>query len=122
MQKVPTRAMLTLTAIIPREDTTALVIRDITEMERIVNQVSWKALYPLRKNYVIVFSACDGQYLSLFLSKRTMYIIQKQLPTRFGFVVSGIIKVLVILTYTKPHQIILLANSTFKSYQSKSTK
>ena len=93
--------MLTLTAIIPREDTTALVIRDITEMERIVSQVSWKALYPLRINYFVVFSACDGQYLSLFLSKRTMYIIQKQLPTRFGFVVSGIIKVLVILTYTK---------------------
>ena len=93
--------MLMLTAIIQREDTTALVIRAITEMERIVNQVSWKALYPLRKNYVIVFSACNGQYLSLFLSKRTMYIIQKHLPTRFGFVVSGIIKVLIILTYTK---------------------
>ena len=89
MEKVPTRAMITLTAIIPREDTTALVIRDITEMERIVNQVSWKALYPLRINYFVVFSACDGQYLSLFLSKRTMYIIRKQLPTRFGFVVSG---------------------------------
>ena len=93
--------MLMLTAIIQREDTTALVIRAITEMERIVNQVSWKALYPLRKNYVIVFSACNGQYLLLFLSKRTMYIIQKHLPTRFGFVVSGIIKVLIILTYTK---------------------
>ena len=91
--------MLMLTAITQREDTTALVIRAITEMERIVNQVSWKALYPLRKNYVIVFSACNGQYLSLFLSKRTMSIIQKHLPTRFGFVVSGII--LIILTYTK---------------------
>ena len=33
-----------LTAIIPREDTTALVIRVITEMERIVNQVSWQIL------------------------------------------------------------------------------
>ena len=44
-----------LTAIIPREDTPALVIRDITEMERIVNQVRWQALYQLReflKNYV----------------------------------------------------------------------
>ena len=81
--------MLILTAIIQREDTTALVIQAITEMERIVNQVSWKALYPLRKNYVIVFSACNGQYLSLFLWKQTMYIIQKHLPTRFGFVVSG---------------------------------
>ena len=33
-------AMLMLIAKIPREDTTVLVIRDITEMERIVNQVS----------------------------------------------------------------------------------
>ena len=44
-----------LTAIIPREDTTASVIRDITEMERIVNQVRWQALYELGrflKNYV----------------------------------------------------------------------
>ena len=44
-----------LTAIIPREDTTALVIRDITEMERIVNQVRWQVLYRLGgflKSYV----------------------------------------------------------------------
>ena len=40
MLKVPTSAVPMLTAIIPREDTTALVVRDITEMERIVNQVS----------------------------------------------------------------------------------
>ena len=40
MLKVPTSAMTMLTAIIPGEDTTALVIRDIMEMERIVNQVS----------------------------------------------------------------------------------
>ena len=33
-----------LTAVIPRKDTTALVIRDIMEMERIVNQVSWRRL------------------------------------------------------------------------------
>ena len=32
-----------LIATIPREDTTALVIRDITEMERIVSQVSYQA-------------------------------------------------------------------------------
>ena len=60
-QKIPTSAVPMLTAIIPREDTTALVIRDIisrmtfTEMERIVNQVRWPALYQLGrvlKNYV----------------------------------------------------------------------
>ena len=32
-------AVLTPTAITPREDSAALVIRDIMEMERIVNQV-----------------------------------------------------------------------------------
>ena len=39
-----------LTAIIPREDTTALVIRVIMEMERIVNQVSWQILEKFRKS------------------------------------------------------------------------
>ena len=42
MQKTPTSAVPMLTAVIPREDTTALVIRVIMEMERIVNQVSWQ--------------------------------------------------------------------------------
>ena len=39
-----------LTAIIPREDTTALVIRVIMEMERIVNQVSWQILEKFRES------------------------------------------------------------------------
>ena len=65
-QKIPTSAVPMLTAIIPREDTTANVIRDITEMERIVNQVRWQALYELGrflKNYVsmqtIPFNLCE---------------------------------------------------------------
>ena len=59
-----------LTAIIPREDTTANVIRDITEMERIVNQVRWQALYELGrflKNYVSrqyrITCAKSGQFI-----------------------------------------------------------
>ena len=36
-----------LTAIIPREDTTAVVIRDIMEMERIANQVSQQSFIDL---------------------------------------------------------------------------
>ena len=62
-QKIPTSAVPMLTAIIPREDTTANVIRDITEMERIVNQVRWQALYELGrflKNYeTIPFNLCE---------------------------------------------------------------
>ena len=43
-RKIPTSAISMLIATITREDTTALVIRDITEMERIVtNQVRWQA-------------------------------------------------------------------------------
>ena len=62
-QKIPTSAVPMLTAIIPREDTTANVITDITEMERIVNQVRWQALYELGrflKNYeTIPFNLCE---------------------------------------------------------------
>ena len=50
MQKIPTSAVPMLTAVIPRVDTTALVIRVIMEMERIVNQVSWQILEKFRKS------------------------------------------------------------------------
>ena len=56
-QEILTTAVPMLTVIIPREDTTALVIGDITEMERTVNQVSQQTLYRLRRcliNYVII--------------------------------------------------------------------
>ena len=41
------------TAVIPREDTTALVIRDIMEMERIVNQVSWRRLQEIEDTWEV---------------------------------------------------------------------
>ena len=44
-QKIHISAIPMLTAIIPREDTTAVVIRDIMEMERIANQVSQQSFY-----------------------------------------------------------------------------
>ena len=54
-----------LTAIIPREDTNALVIRNITEMERIVNQVRWQALYQL------------GRFLKSYVSRQYRLICAK---------------------------------------------
>ena len=57
--------VLMLAAILPREDTTALVIRDITEMERIVNQVRWQALYQL------------GRFLKSYVSRQYRLICAK---------------------------------------------
>ena len=74
-QEIFITAVPMLTAIIPREDTTALVTRDIMEMERIVNQVSEQTSYRLREcliNYVIIHYTHS---LSVFSLARSLQLI-----------------------------------------------